>query len=59
MLKSLEMEKCNAMSTEAAKTSTLSSGKIDRHEYITVEEMLPSDQSKMTEQAKFTYYLLG
>ena len=53
------MEKCNAMSTEAAKTSTLSSGKIDRHEYITVEEMLPSDQSKMTEQAKFTYYLLG
>ena len=47
------------MSTEAAKTSTLSSGKIDRHEYITVEEMSPSDQSKMTEQAKFTYYLLG
>ena len=47
------------MSTEAAKTSTLSPGKIDKHEYITVEEMLPSDQSKMTEQAKFTYYLLG
>ena len=58
-MKSLEMEKCNAMSTEVSKTSTLSSGKIDRHEYITVEEMLPSDQSKMTEQAKFTYYLLG
>ena len=58
-MKSLEMEKCNAISTEVAKTSTLSSEKIDRHEYITVEEMLPSDQSKMTEQAKFTYYLLG
>ena len=59
MLKSLEMEKWNTMSTEAAKTSTLSSGKIDKHEYITVEEMLPSDQTKMTEQVKFTYYLLG
>ena len=28
---------------EAAKISPLSSGKIDKHEYLTDEEMLPSD----------------
>ena len=28
---------------EAAKTSALSSGKIDKYEYLTVEEILPSD----------------
>ena len=29
---------------EAAKTSSLSSDKIDKYEYLTVEEILPSDQ---------------
>ena len=44
---------------EAAKISALSSGKIDKYEYLTGEEILPSDQSRITEQAKFTYSSLG
>ena len=43
---------------EAAKISTLLSGKIDKYEYLTGEEILPSNQ-QITEQAKFTYSLLG
>ena len=39
---------------EAAKISALSSGKIDKHEYLTGEEILPSNQKKIIEQAKFT-----
>ena len=44
---------------EAAKISALSSGKIDKYEYLTGEEILPSDQSRIMEQAKFTYFSLG
>ena len=44
---------------EAAKISALSSGKIDKYEYLTGEEILPSDQSRIIEQAKFTYSLLS
>ena len=44
---------------EAAKITALSSGKIDKYEFLTGEELLPSDQSKITEQAKFTYSPLG
>ena len=40
---------------EAAKISARSSGKIDKYEYLTGEEILPSDQNKIIEQAKFTY----
>ena len=40
---------------EAAKISALLSGKIDKYEYLTGEEMLPLAQSRATEQAKFTY----
>ena len=40
---------------EAAKISALSYGKIDKYEYLTGEEILPSDQSRIIEQAKFTY----
>ena len=40
---------------EAAKMSALSSGKINKYEYLTGEEVLPSDQSRITEQEKFTY----
>ena len=40
---------------EAAKISALSSGKIDKYEYLTGEEILPSDQRRAIEQAKFTY----
>ena len=44
---------------EAAKISALSSGKIDKFEYLTDEEILPSDQRRVIEQAKFTYSPLG
>ena len=44
---------------EAAKISALSSGKIDKYEYLTGEEILPSKQQQITEQAKFTYSPLG
>ena len=44
---------------EAAKISELSSGKIDKFEYLTGEEILPSDQSRIITQAKFTYFPLG
>ena len=44
---------------EAAKISKLLSGKIDKYEYLTGEEILPSDQSKITKQAKFTYSPVG
>ena len=37
----------------------MSSRKIDRYEYLTGEENLPSDQSRMIEQAKFTDSPLG
>ena len=40
---------------EAAKMSALSSGKINKYEYLTGEEVLPSDQSRITVQEKFTY----
>ena len=40
---------------EAASISALSSGKVDKYEHLTSEEILPSDQSRITEQAKFTY----
>ena len=43
---------------EAAKISALS-GKIDKHKYLTGEEILPSNQQQMTEQAKFTYTSFG
>ena len=36
-----------------------SSTKIDKYEYLTGEEILPPDQRKVIDQAKFTYSLLG
>ena len=44
---------------EAAKISALSSGKVDKYEYFTGEEMLPSNQQQIIEEAKFTYSPLG
>ena len=43
----------------AAKISALSSSKIDKYEYLTGDEILPSNQQKITEQGKFTYSPLG
>ena len=37
----------------------LSSGKIHKYEYLTGEDILPSNQQQIIEQAKFTYSPLG
>ena len=39
---------------EATKIATLSSGKIDKHKFLTGEEILPSDQSRIIEQATYS-----
>ena len=44
---------------EAGKISALSSGKIDKYEYLTGEEILPSNQQQIIEQVKFTHSPLG
>ena len=43
---------------EAEKISVLS-GKINKYEYLTGKEILPSDQSRIIEQAKFIHSPLG
>ena len=40
---------------EVAKIPALSSGKIDKYEYLTGENILPSNQQQIIEQTKFTY----
>ena len=47
------------LNREVAQISPLSSGKIYKYEYLTGKEILPSNQRKVIEQAKFTYCLLG
>ena len=44
---------------KAAEISALSSGKVDKYEYLTGKEILPSNQQQIIEQAKFTYSPLG
>ena len=43
---------------EATKISVLLSIKVDKYEYLTGEEMLPTNQKQITEKANFTYSLL-
>ena len=43
------------INNQAPKISALLSGKTDKHEYVTGEEILPSNQSQVVKQAKFTY----
>ena len=43
---------------EGVEISALSSGKVDKYEYLAGEEILPADQ-RMIEQAKFPYSPLG
>ena len=38
---------------------TVNSGKIDKHEYLTGEEILPSNQRKIIQQSKFTSSRVG
>ena len=40
---------------KAAKISALSSGKLDKYEYLTGEEISPSNQQQIIQQAKFNY----
>ena len=47
------------LNREAAKISALSSGKIHKYEYLTGEDILPSNKQQIIEQAKFTYSPLG
>ena len=44
---------------EAAKISALSSGEICKYEYLTGEDILPSNQQKIIEQSKCTSSPLG
>ena len=44
---------------EAAKILALSSGKIDKYEFLIGEEILPPDQRRVIDQAKLAYYFLG
>ena len=41
----------------AAKISAISSGKIRKYEYLTGEELLPSNQQKIIEQANLLIFL--
>ena len=43
------------MNRKSAKISTLSSGKLDKYESLAAEEIFPFCQSRIIEQAKFTY----
>ena len=55
----LEMRNYNMILIEAAKISALSSSKVRKYEYLTGEDILPSNQQQIIEQAKFTYSPLG
>ena len=44
---------------ETAKISAFLSDKFGKYEYLNVEKPLPCDQSRLMEQSKFTYFLLG
>ena len=44
---------------EAAKIPALSSGKIHKYEYLTGEDILPSNQQQIIKQIKLTYSPLG
>ena len=53
-----EKLQCN-INREAAKICALSSNKFNKYEYLIGEEILPSNQKQMIEQAKFAYSHLG
>ena len=56
----LKMKTYNMILIETQqKISALSSGKIDKYEYLTGEEILPSNKQQIIEQAKLTYSPLG
>ena len=50
--------KCD-INRKTANISALSSGNIQKYEYLTGEDILPSNEQQIIEQAKFTYSALG
>ena len=44
---------------KTAEISALLSGKIDKYEYLTGKDILPTNQQQIIEKAKFTYSFLG
>ena len=53
------MENYNTILTDKQQNISIITDKYDKYEYLTGEEILTSYQSRMIEQAKFTYYILG
>ena len=53
------MKNYNMILREVGKIPALSLGKICKYEFLTGEEILPSDQSKIIERAKFAYSAVG
>ena len=49
----------NNVNREAPKISALSSGKTDKYGYLTGEEIFPSNQSRIINQANVIYSSLG
>ena len=49
----------NEINREPAEISALSSDKIHKYEYLTSEDMLPSNQQQIIRQAKSAYSSLG
>ena len=47
------------INSETAKISAWTSGKIHKYEYLTGEDILPSNQQQIIEQTKFTHSPLG
>ena len=51
------MKNYNTILTE--KQQGLQSGKVDKYEYLIGEGILPSEQSRIIEQTKLTYFAVG
>ena len=50
----LELKNCIDINKESATILPLSSGKIDTYKFFKGQKILPSDQRRVIEQAKFT-----
>ena len=54
-MKKLEMKNYNMILNKKHQKYQHYHEKIDKYEYLTDDEILPSDQSRVIEEAKFTY----
>ena len=54
-----EIKNYNTILIEKQLKYQISSGKINKYKYLTGEEISPSNQQQIIEQAKFTYSPLG